>query len=173
MKRITLLSVIAIAMLTVTACGSPAPATSQAPATQAVETQSPASQSQSSSAQSPTQPPASSSIGTEVDMTLADNTIDSTLTTFQAGVPYTFVIKNTGTHPHDFNINPPISLAGSLDAALSQALLVVPRQQLPPGATVTVTYTFPDSAVSVPLEFSCLIPRHYQDGMRLAITVTK
>ncbi|MBI3738351.1 MAG: hypothetical protein HY258_04830 [Chloroflexi bacterium] len=108
-----------------------------------------------------------------MDVTLADNTIDSTLTTFQAGVPYTFVIKNTGTHVHNFNINPPISVAGSMDAALSQALLVVTRDKLSPGATVTVTYTFPDSAVGAQLEFSCLIPRHYEDGMRLAITVTK
>jgi len=162
MKRIVLLSAIAVAMLAMAACGSPAPAASQDPATQA-----PVAQSIS------TQPPASSSNGTEVDVTLADNTIDSTLTTFQAGAPYTFVIKNTGTHVHNFNINPPISLAGSLDSALSQALLVVTRDKLSPGATVTVTYTFPDSAVGAQLEFSCLIPRHYEDGMRLAITVTK
>jgi uncharacterized cupredoxin-like copper-binding protein len=38
---------------------------------------------------------------------------------------------------------------------------------------VTVNYTFPDSAVGAQLEFSCLIKRHYDDGMRLAITVTK
>jgi uncharacterized cupredoxin-like copper-binding protein len=151
MKRIALLSVIAIAMLLVTACGSSAPAATQDPSTQA---------------------PASGG-GTEVDVTLADNTIDSSLTTFQAGVPYTFVIKNTGHHAHNFNINPPVSVAGSLDAALSEALLVVKQDQLPVGATVTVNYTFPDSAAGAQLEFSCLIKRHYDDGMRLAITVTK
>jgi uncharacterized cupredoxin-like copper-binding protein len=151
MKRIALLSVIAIAMLLVTACGSSAPAATQDPSTQA---------------------PASGG-GTEVDVTLADNTIDSSLTTFQVGVPYTFVIKNTGHHAHNFNINPPVSVAGSLDAALSEALLVVKQDQLPVGATVTVNYTFPDSAAGAQLEFSCLIKRHYDDGMRLAITVTK
>jgi uncharacterized cupredoxin-like copper-binding protein len=63
--------------------------------------------------------------GTEVDVTLADNTIDSSVTTFKVGVPYTFVIKNTGRYAHNFNINTPVSVAGSLDAALSSASLAV------------------------------------------------
>ena len=109
--------------------------------------------------------------GTEVDVTLADNTIDSSLTTFKVGVPYTFVIKNTGRHAHNFNINTPVSVGGSLDAALSSALLAVKQDQLPVGATVTVEYTFPDSAAGQLLEFSCLIRRHYDDGMKLNITV--
>jgi len=83
-----------------------------------------------------------------VEVMLADNTIDSSLTTFKVGVPDTFVIKNTGRHAHNFNINTPVSVAGSLDAALSSALLAVQQDQLPVGATVTVEYTFPDSAVS-------------------------
>src|SRR5574341_257401 len=175
MKRIVLLSVVALTMWMAAVCGSSAPAASQDPATplpSGQDTQPPLTQS------APTQPPVSTqsptpASGTEVDITLADNTIDSTLTTFQAGVPYTFVIKNAGAHFHNFVINPLISVTGNLDAALSQALLVVTRDQLSPGATVTVTYTFPDSAVGAQLEFSCLIPRHYEDGMRLAITVTK
>ncbi len=109
----------------------------------------------------------------EVDVTLADNTINSSLTTFQAGVPYTFVIKNTGRHAHNFNIAPPVSASGSLDASLAQALLVVKQQQLPVGGETTVEYTFPTTAVGMRLEFSCLIKRHYEDGMKLAITVTK
>jgi len=80
----------------------PAPAATQAPAT-------------SSSAQA-----TASANGTEVDVTLADNTIDSSLTSFKVGVPYTFVIKNTGRHAHNFNINKPVSVAGSLDAALKR-----------------------------------------------------
>jgi uncharacterized cupredoxin-like copper-binding protein len=111
--------------------------------------------------------------GTEVDVTLADNTIDSTVTAFQVGVPYTFVIKNTGNHAHNFNIAPPASVSGSLDASLAQALVAVKQDQLPVGGGTTVTYTFPASAAGETLEFSCLIPRHYEDGMRLAITVSK
>jgi len=108
-----------------------------------------------------------------VDVTLADNTIDSSLTTFKAGVPYTFVIKNTGRHAHNFNINPPVSVAGSLDGALASALLAVPQEKLAVGSSVTVEYTFPASAAGQLLEFSCLIKRHYEDGMNVPITVTK
>jgi uncharacterized cupredoxin-like copper-binding protein len=35
-----------------------------------------------------------------------------------------------------------------------------------------VEYTFTDGAIGKTLEFSCLIRRHYDVGMRLAITVT-
>jgi hypothetical protein len=86
-----------------------------------------------------------------VDVTLADNTIDSSLTTFKVGVPYTFVITNSGRHAHNFNINPPVSVAGSLDEALNSALLAVPQEQLGVGKSATVEFTFPDSAAG-----SCL-----------------
>jgi uncharacterized cupredoxin-like copper-binding protein len=118
-----------------------------------------------------TQPPTGGE-GTTVEITLADNTIASPLASFQAGIPYTFVIENTGPHAHDFNINPPAEQTGGLDAARDQALLAVEQSELSPGATVTVTYTFPASAIGATLELSCLIRNHYLDGMRLPITVT-
>ena len=68
---------------------------------------------------------------TEVEVTLADNTITSSLTTFKVGVPYTFVIKNNGHHEHNFNINEPIAVTGSLDASLSSALLSVDQERHP------------------------------------------
>ena len=108
-----------------------------------------------------------------MDVTLADNTIDSSLTTFKVGVPYLFVIKNTGHHAHNFNINPPVSMAGSLEAALNSALLSVPQEQLGAGASVIVEYAFPQDAAGQLLEFSCLIRKHYEDGMHVDITVTK
>ena len=120
-----------------------------------------------------TEAPDASGSGNQVTVTLADNTIDASTTTFQVGVPYTFVITNNGRHAHNFNINPPISVAGSLDAALNSALLAVPQEQLGVGATATAEFTFPDSAAGQLLEFSCLIRRHYEDGMHVDITVTK
>ncbi len=108
----------------------------------------------------------------QVIVTLADNTINSTQTTFKAGVAYTFVIKNNGNHLHNFNIAPPVSVTGSEDASLSAALLAVTQDKLPIGGGTTVRFTFPTSAVGQALEFSCLIRRHYESGMRLAITVT-
>ncbi len=154
MKRTVLLSVMLAGLIVASACGTGAAPTA-------------AASGAGSNVQS------SASGGTEVDITLADNTIQSPLTTFKAGVPYRFVIINNGNHLHNFNINTPVDKAGSEDAALSTALLSVTQDKLPIGGGTTVMYTFPATAVGKDLEFSCLIKRHYEDGMRLQITVTQ
>lgn len=158
---------IVLVMFIVSACGNSATAT-QAPAQQPAATQAPA---QSAATEAPTQ--AASGSGTTVNISLADNTITSSTTTFKVGVPYTFVITNTGHHAHNFNINPPVSVTGSLDASLSKALVAVPQEKLRTGSSTSVTYTFPDLAVGQLLEFSCLIRSHYEDGMHVDITVEK
>ncbi len=150
MKRTALLLVIVAALAFLTACGTPAvaqPVTGGLSGNQAG--------------------------ATEVDITLADNTIQSSLTTFKVGVPYKFVIINNGNHLHSFAINTPVPPAADLQAATATALLMVPQEKLPVGGGTTVIFTFPASAAGAPLEFSCMIPRHYELGMRLAITVTK
>lgn len=169
MKRITQLLILVLIIFVIAACGSPAPVATEAPAT-AVSPAQPAATEIPAQSEA-TEAPAASGNGTEVDITLADNTIDASQTEFQVGVPYTFVITNSGRHAHNFNINPPVSVAGSLDAALNSALLAVPQGQLGVGAKVTVEFTFPDTAAGQLLEFSCLIRRHYEDGMVLGITV--
>ena len=186
MKRFILLSIILLVTFLIAACGSPAPAETEAPATELPSNQPAATEAPATDAPSaqpavtevvPTESgpveTAPTGTGTQVDITLDDNTIESPMTTFQVGVPYTFVITNAGRHAHNFNINTPVSITGSLEAAFSSALLAVPQAQLGPGASVTVEYTFPDSAAGQLLEFSCLIRRHYEDGMLLGITVTQ
>ena len=163
MKRISPFFIVMLIMFLVTACSSSTPTATQAPA-QPAATEAP---SQSGA----TEAPAASD--NQVTITLADNTIEASTTTFQVGVPYTFVITNSGRHAHNFNINPPVSVAGGLDEALNSALLAVPQEQLGVGATATAEFTFPDSAAGQLLEFSCLIRRHYDDGMHIDITVTK
>ncbi len=155
MNRITLFFIILVVTFLVAACASPTSTATQAP------TPSEATESVPVTG------------ATQVNITLADNTIDASTTTFQVGVPYTFVITNTGQHAHNFNINPPVSVAGSLDQALNSALLAVPQEQLAPGQSATVEFTFPETADGQLLEFSCLIRRHYDDGMKVDITVTK
>jgi len=163
MKRSVPLFAVLLVMLLATACGSSTPAVTQEPAQPAV-TEGPAQPAA-------TEAPAVST--NQVDITLADNTIETNMTSFQVGVPYTFVVTNAGQHAHNFNINPPVSVAGSLGGALNSALLVVPQEQLSPGQTARVEFTFPDSAAGQLLEFSCLIRRHYEDGMKMDITVTQ
>ena len=167
MKRITpfFSAVLVLITFLIAACGSASPTATQLPAT-------------SAPTEIPTQSDVTAAVpvsggGTQVEVKLADNTIDASMTTFQVGVPYTFVITNEGRHAHNFNINPPVSVAGSLEGALDSALLAVPQAQLGAGESVTVEYTFPDTAAGQLLEFSCLIRRHYEDGMLLPITVTQ
>jgi uncharacterized cupredoxin-like copper-binding protein len=178
MKRITPLLIAVLVMFLAASCGSPTPAVTQAPAqpavteapTESVATEAPAA-TEVPTESGATEAPAAA--GNQVDVTLADNTIDASTTTFQVGVPYTFVITNAGQHAHNFNINPPVSVAGSLEQALDSALLAVPQAQLGPGQTATVEFTFPDTAAGQLLEFSCLIRRHYDDGMKVDIAVTQ
>ena len=169
MKPIYSLFIVVFAMFLVAACSSPTSAVTQEPA-QPAATQAP-TESVATEAPAATEPPATS--GNQVDITLADNTIDASMTEFKVGIPYTFVITNAGRHAHNFNINPPVSVAGSLEQALNSALLAVPQGQLGPGQTATMEFTFPASAAGQLLEFSCLIRRHYEDGMKVDITVTQ
>lgn len=165
MKRI-LPFFVGLFMFLIAACGSSTPtAAATQVLVQPVATDTP-------SQTGATEAPASAS-GDQVTVTLADNTINASTTTFKVGVPYTFVITNTGRHAHNFNINPPVSVAGSLDEALNKALLSVPQQQLGVGKSATATFTFPASAAGQLLEFSCLIRQHYEDGMHVDITVTQ
>ena len=172
MKRIALLSLLLAGVLMISACDSTPPAAEPQPTTQAEPataepTQSPAMTETATQAPTPVAGP------THVQVTLDDNTIASSLTTFKAGVPYLFVVSNHGRREHNFNISPPVALAGSIDEALASALLTVDDTQIPIGSGTSVEYTFPDSAMGMVLEFNCLIRRHYEDGMRLDITVTK
>jgi uncharacterized cupredoxin-like copper-binding protein len=164
MKRITSLFIVVFVMFLAAACASATPTPTQEPAQPPAATEAPAQAAA-------TEEPAAS--GNQVDITLADNTIEASTTTFQVGVPYTFVITNAGRHAHNFNVNPPVSVAGSLEQAFGSALLTVPQEQLSPGQTATVEFTFPDTAAGQLLEFSCLIRRHYEDGMKVEITVTQ
>lgn len=159
MKKYILFSTFVLVMVLLSACGTQASTVTESP-TQPAATEVPSQAS-------------SSGNSTQVTVTLKDNTIDASQTDFKVGVPYTFIITNEGRHAHNFNINPPVSVAGSLDGALTSALLAVPQEKLAVGSSVTMEYTFPDSAAGQLLEFSCLIKRHYEDGMLVPITVTK
>lgn len=161
MKRSIPLLFTILMMFLATACGSPASTAApvQPGSIEAVPTQPGVAET------------APAGAGTRVDINLADNTIDASQLEFQVGVPYTFVITNAGRHAHNFNINTPVSIVGSLQAALDGALLVVPQNQLGPGASVSVDFTFPPDSAGQLLEFSCLIRRHYDDGMKVDIVV--
>jgi len=107
----------------------------------------------------------------QVQVTLTDFKIDSSLTTFSTGVPYHFVVVNKGAVAHEFVIMPPEQAAQSSETQLpSTALAGIMGKDLAAGATKTLDYTF-TQAPAGGLEFACHLPGHYEAGMHTPITV--
>lgn len=111
-----------------------------------------------------------------VEVTLTEFGIQSTLTTFQAGQTYQFVVTNGGTVNHEFVIFPAGALMEGHDMQSSEhdmtgALLHIPQDELAPGATVTVEYTFALAHPLGALEFACHLPGHYEAGMFTPIAI--
>jgi uncharacterized cupredoxin-like copper-binding protein len=110
----------------------------------------------------------------QVDVTLSDFQIVSSLDDFEAGRTYEFVISNEGTLNHEFMVMEPLamdSMGMSMAEMDEMALLMVEEEELAPGETVTVEYTFLVSASSDDLEFACHVEGHYEQGMNLPINV--
>ncbi len=173
MRLSVYLPLIACVLIASSGCASPAPAPTATP--QPVKPGAPTARSAKPSATPPAsvQPTATAGPGQEVDVTVKDTSLTSSLNTFRVGTPYLFVIKNGGTRPHCFDITQPVMVTGNLATSLDTALLDVPTSRLPVGATVKVNFTFPDSAVGNGLEFACLTRHDYYSNVRMWITVTK
>jgi uncharacterized cupredoxin-like copper-binding protein len=108
----------------------------------------------------------------QVQVTLHDFSIDSSLTTFSVGVPYHFVVTNKGAVDHEFAIMPPEQGAQGSETQLpSTALAGILGKDLTPGATKTLDYTFTKAAPAGSLEFACHLPGHYEAGMHTPIVV--
>ncbi|WP_376796395.1 hypothetical protein [Thermogemmatispora sp.] len=110
-----------------------------------------------------------------VEITETDFAIRSSLTTFRPGVPYHFVIRNQGVVAHEFLIMPRSEGAMGQHDAMEEmhhmALAMV--DNIPPGASVTLDYTFPSSAAGSRPEFACYLPGHYEAGMKLTVAVAR
>jgi len=108
-----------------------------------------------------------------VKVTLRDFGIDSSLTKFEVGVPYHFIITNEGAINHELMIMKP--MANGMDMSMEEmdamALAYVEEDELSPGATQTLDYTFTEPAPAGSLELSCHTEGHYEAGMVLPITV--
>ena len=194
MKRTRLFSVVLLVMFLITACGAatPTPTSTSTPfqpaatatqlpptATEAPATGTPLpTATEIVATEVPTEVTPGVGIpqtgdGTQINITLADNSLSPSMFTFKVGVPYTLMITNTGNSPHNFNISPPVSAVGTVQSAMNNALLTVPEEKLEPGESVTVQFTFPETAAGKQWEFACLNKRHYEDGMHVAINVVK
>jgi uncharacterized cupredoxin-like copper-binding protein len=98
----------------------------------------------------------------DVQITLTEFRIESSVTDFTVGTPYHFVIANQGTLAHDWMIMP------SGEQAEAKALVKVEDTDLQPNMTVTRDFTFTQAG---DLEFACHVKGHYEAGMHTPITV--
>lgn len=112
----------------------------------------------------------------EVQITLTEFGIESSLTDFEADVPYRFVVTNAGTVEHEFMIMPPLTddemgMGMDMGEMDQMALAMIAAADLQPGGTATLEFSFTETASTGTLEFACHTPGHYEANMKLPITV--
>jgi uncharacterized protein (DUF305 family)/uncharacterized cupredoxin-like copper-binding protein len=110
-------------------------------------------------------PAASLQTGAEpVAVTLTEFRIDLAPATFHAGRPYTFVVTNDGTVPHEFVIERPGATHEPLVVGDQMAMV----EGIAPGASKTLTWTFAELGS---YQLACHEPGHYEAGQVLVIEV--
>lgn len=110
-----------------------------------------------------------------VNVSLKDFSIESSIKEFKPGVVYHFRVTNDGQVPHEFMIMPVpehMGMSGmkSMEQWDRMALMMIPVEQLPAGATAKADYTF----ANVPegnIELVCMTPGHFEAGMHTSITI--
>lgn len=107
----------------------------------------------------------------EVRVTASDYGFTSTLTSFEQNVPYHFVVTNQGKVEHEFMIVAPMPTSADMEAMDSKALAHIEEDDLQPGQTASVDYTFTQAYPAGTLEFACHLQGHYEQGMKLPIEV--
>jgi uncharacterized cupredoxin-like copper-binding protein len=110
----------------------------------------------------------------DVQITVNEFNITSSLNTFSVGVPYHFVVTNKGSTPHEILIMPVANeqmSADQIQALKAAALDGITGDDLTPGATQSMTYTFTKAYPAGTLEFACHLAGHYEAGMKLPIVV--
>jgi uncharacterized cupredoxin-like copper-binding protein len=116
--------------------------------------------------------PSSSSGPHTVQITEADYTIASSQTRFSAGTPYHFVVTNQGQTAHELMILPR-SEGAMPDMPMSEMdqLALARVENIAPGQTVSLDYTFPNTTKGSHPQFACYYPGHYEAGMKLDVAV--
>lgn len=115
----------------------------------------------------------------DVQVTVGEYAISPTLTTFQTGVPYRFVITNKGLLAHEFRIMPRgdtaamIAMAGASGGMTGThshpgELVSIAADQLPPGGHIEVKAVF---LTPGDFEIGCHVAGHAEAGMVLPITI--
>jgi uncharacterized cupredoxin-like copper-binding protein len=112
----------------------------------------------------------------EVKITLTEFGIQSSLTNFEVGVPYHFVVTNAGSVDHELMVMPPLkedSMGMTMDMGEldKTALVMIEASELAPGKSASFDLTFTEPTSAGNLELACHTPGHYEAGMKLPIIV--
>lgn len=107
-----------------------------------------------------------------VQVTETEYKIDSSVTNFTPGTTYHFVVTNNGQTAHEFMIMPKSegNMSG-MPMGNMDKMALVSIDNISPGETKTLDYTFPASAGNSQPEFACYLPGHYEAGMKLDVMV--
>ena len=112
----------------------------------------------------------------EVQVTLTEFGIKSSITEFEVGVPYWFVVTNSGLVEHEFMVMPPLT-ADQMDMHMDMAnldkmaLAMIEGADLQAGNSASFELTFTEPVNAGDLEFACHTPGHYEENMKLPIVV--
>jgi uncharacterized cupredoxin-like copper-binding protein len=108
----------------------------------------------------------------QVQITLVDYKITSNVMEFKPGVGYHFVVKNNGKVKHEFMIMPKsFGAMDNMSMSDMDKMALTQVEDIEPGQTKTVDYTFGASTAGSHPELGCFYPGHYQAGMRLEVKV--
>ncbi len=108
----------------------------------------------------------------DVQVTLSEYKVVSSMITFTAGSRYHFVVTNSGQAAHEFMVMQPMDM-GNMPMSQMDQMALTHITNINPGETQTIDYTFTPSNAGQSLEFSCHLPGHYEQGMKLPVTVKK
>ena len=117
--------------------------------------------------------PTSSPIVRQVDVTLTDNAISSSMTSFVTGVQYHFVVHNNAQSARDFMIAPPFQSDESMEQMVKAALFHLSAQALAPGTLQTFDFVFDSPTTAGQLQLSTPPAGQASAGTHLAITVAQ
>lgn len=108
----------------------------------------------------------------QVQVNETDFKIVSSVTTFTPGTSYHFVVTNHGQTAHEFMIMPKAegSMSG-MPMGNMDAMALAKVDNIAPGQTKTLDYTFPASAAGSHPQFACYYPGHYEAVMKLDVSV--
>ncbi|MDA0350599.1 MAG: hypothetical protein O3A10_00120 [Chloroflexi bacterium] len=107
-----------------------------------------------------------------VNVTVTEFGIESSMTAFQAGVPYHFVVKNDGVVPHELMIVQPMEPGMmSMEEMDEMAIAVIEEDDLVAGQMHEFDITFDRPYAEGELELAWYLPGHYEAGMHTAMTV--